>query len=536
MSIKLKAYSDSSYEIKLKAPVAAILESVVAILLLPLSIVQFASRQPVQGAAILFLAGIFLFSLVLLFKGRYDFSVRLLLLAASIVMFLNQVFLQGYNNALVFPQYALLHLTVLVLVAFLIRQTRVFITYLIASAITFWGYIFFVVFSGQAATVDFPLLSQIDIAGFTYIICVLVLFQIKRIFNSVSDDAQRQFALSEENRQQLSRIMKEAADQLNNTRGLKAEVESTQSATSRIGGLVEGIQGLTSEQRDIFESMVSSLSQLEESMSLLSQRAEEQSANVTQSAAAIEEMVASIGNVSKVIESRNSSVESLMSSSVNGAQMIKQTETSFRDVVERIGGIREITGLISSIAAQTNLLAMNAAIEAAHAGDTGRGFAVVADEIRKLAENSSANAKDIADNLKELIGSIEATGTQVSQTEVSFSEIQNEVTQVSNAMKEIASSTRELDNGSDEILRATTSLSELTTNVMESVRVADRDILTISGKISEGRETSRKLNSEADDIVKESSSIVQASSQILEMAKSLTEQSESLNSQIGKEP
>jgi methyl-accepting chemotaxis protein len=334
---------------------------------------------------------------------------------------------------------------------------------------------------------------------------------------------------------EINGIMKKAARQLEGTVGLQSEAESTEGATDHIKQQVEAILSVVQRLNDIFHIMIEALGKVDASMSMLSERAQEQSANVTQSSAAIEEMVASIQNVAHIIESRRSSVAALKSTSERGAEIIRKTEQSFNEVVQQIAGIRDITIMISGIAAQTNLLAMNAAIEAAHAGDAGRGFAVVADEIRKLAENSSTNAKSIADNLKELITSIETTGSQVNETGASFSEIQSEVGEVANAMDEISSSTQELNSGSSEILKATTNLSGLTSNVLDSVHDVTQDNDIISENIEKGNKVALELQSEAAEISAQVATIMQAVANILSMATILTSQSRELNQSIDTE-
>ncbi len=528
-------YAGSSYEIRLKAPIAAAVEVGVALLLLPLALIQFAEDSAIQGIAILVLAGVFIFTLVLLLRGRYDLSVRVFNASAATVMILNQFVLQGYSNALTFAQFALLQLALLSLIALLIRQRSIFRLYIVLAVLSFWGYVLFVVVSGQSARVDMPFVSQLDVAGFTHTLGIIVLYQMKRVFDLVTQDAESQFAQSEKQRQAMDGIMRQAAAQLEGTLGLKTEAESAEASTHQINRRVEDIGAQVERLHTIFTDMMEALKDIGANMDTLSDRAQEQSANVTESSAAIEQMVTSINSVAGIIDQRKASVEALQRTADSGTETIKRTENSFNEVVNKITNIREITSLISGIAAQTNLLAMNAAIEAAHAGDAGRGFAVVADEIRKLAENSSVNAKSIADNLKELISSIETAGGQVADTGDSFSEIQAEVKQVADAMDEIFSSTQELNSGSGEILKATANLSGLTTNVLDSVGEVTRDNKIIASNIEHGGSVAGELKVEAADISRESESIVQAATKILAMAQILTRQSEALNDHMTAE-
>jgi methyl-accepting chemotaxis protein len=124
-----------------------------------------------------------------------------------------------------------------------------------------------------------------------------------------------------------------------------------------------------------------------------------------------------------------------------------------------------MVNVINGIAGSTNLLSMNAAIEAAHAGDAGRGFAVVADEIRKLADTSGKNAKEIGRQLKEVIAVITSAAEQSGRTRDSFVEIQTEIAGAMDAFQEITNATGELAEGGKQILEALQTLSDMSSRV-----------------------------------------------------------------------
>jgi len=125
----------------------------------------------------------------------------------------------------------------------------------------------------------------------------------------------------------------------------------------------------------------------------------------------------------------------------------------------------EINSVMQNIAGQTNLLSMNAAIEAAHAGEAGKGFAVVADEIRKLAEDSSVQSKTISDLLRKITGSIEKITHSTENVLKKFAAIDDSVKTVAEQEENILHAMEEQGIGSRQILEGVEKVNDITRQV-----------------------------------------------------------------------
>ncbi len=246
---------------------------------------------------------------------------------------------------------------------------------------------------------------------------------------------------------------------------LSLQVEETMSSTTQISSNISSIQNQIDRLADNLSTSSSAVEEILAIISNVAQQIDNQVSAVTETSASIEEMSASIQNVTRVAEEKQQAAKNLTEATETGGEKVQFTNKIIGEINDSVGSMLEMIAVINNIAAQTNLLAMNAAIEAAHAGDAGRGFAVVADEIRKLAESTTGKSKEISASLTELIAKInEALDASRSsgQAFVSIAEVVSEVTQ---ALAEITSSMGELSAGSREVLGATSQLMDISTEI-----------------------------------------------------------------------
>jgi methyl-accepting chemotaxis protein len=173
-------------------------------------------------------------------------------------------------------------------------------------------------------------------------------------------------------------------------------------------------------------------------------------------------MLANIQSVTQTLVKNANNVKDLAGASEVGRSSLQEVATDIQEIARESEGLLEINSVMENIASQTNLLSMNAAIEAAHAGEAGKGFAVVAEEIRKLAESSGEQSKTISSVLKKIKDAIDKITKSTNEVLKRFEAISSGVKTVSDQEENIRNAMEEQNEGRKQILEAISRLNEIT--------------------------------------------------------------------------
>lgn len=279
--------------------------------------------------------------------------------------------------------------------------------------------------------------------------------------------------------------LKKESDVVIQTAGKLADVSET--ANNALVSMKDNFSKIESEgvhQSSEIGSAGSNVSGLTNSVREVESHVLQETSAMTQSSASITEMTANIKSVADMTKKADAVSIMLSETCSEGNTSLKNTTESVQAIAEAFKEVQDIVKTIQDIASQTNLLSMNASIEAAHAGEYGKGFSVVADEVRSLAASSSKSAKDIQELIGSMVEKIDVTVSSINDTQKSFKKIQNCSEENSNIVRTLSSAMDEQKVGAEENMRATESIvadtqviknlcnnqNELTRNVEESMK------------------------------------------------------------------
>jgi len=247
--------------------------------------------------------------------------------------------------------------------------------------------------------------------------------------------------------------IKKQTEELTSTgNDLATNMRETATAISQITAHIKNIKERILSQSASVSETHATMEHVVENINKLDSHVEIQSSNVSTASSAIEEMVANTQSVTNTLIANVTNVQELKNASELGRGGIQAVVSDIKEIARESEGLLEINSVMENIASQTNLLSMNAAIEAAHAGESGKGFAVVAGEIRKLAENSSRQSKTISEVLKRMKSAVDKITRSTNNVLEKFEAIDKSVNVVAFQEDNIRNAMEEQQMGSKQIL------------------------------------------------------------------------------------
>jgi methyl-accepting chemotaxis protein len=305
----------------------------------------------------------------------------------------------------------------------------------------------------------------------------------------------------------ISNIKKSFGDLQSNAQKLQGVIDTSTQAVGNITNSVQAIAGSVEQGTEMTEHNAQSIVHIDQEITAFNKIVSEQVEQISLSSAAIEEMTANINAIERNIVSLTQRIESLVNSSTVEHQSILKSSEMIRQVESDSEALVEMNKVIGDVAEDTNLLAMNAAIEAAHAGEAGKGFAVVASEIRKLSETTAKQAKDSSATLLSIKNRISEVAKISNEIESSYEQTNTIILAINNVATEIKSATAEQAQGTTQVLQSLERIKLITNEVSTGSQ-------TIQQAASESSSSSTKLSAVMNTIDQQMKEIVAGAQQV----------------------
>lgn len=315
--------------------------------------------------------------------------------------------------------------------------------------------------------------------------------------------------------------------------------ESSSKSLDALRQMEISVQRIDAEDKktsEVINMTYTDIDSLRNSAQQVEQQILNQSNAMDRASSSIKDMANNIADISRTAKKADEISENLRTTTDKGLSSINSAEDAMNLIAQSSGAVENAVATIKKISNQINLLAMNASIEAAHAGQFGKGFAVVADEVRSLANTTAKNVKTISENIQEMDDKIKNGVVAVQEAKNSFSIIGEGVTQTADVVRQIAESVEDQRVGANETLSATQevvksiesiknlaiSQRQHTDNVLENTKsiVESSDIITSSLlKTSEANENLSSILNDVNNCVAENNSSIQKMKQYIDAFK-----------------
>lgn len=315
--------------------------------------------------------------------------------------------------------------------------------------------------------------------------------------------------------QQIIITVKKSKEELfESLENLRRSIHKIVNSIEEINQHIDGMEYSVSEQSGFSNQTSDAVNQISEKISSLNKMILTQNQSIEEASSSVVQMIGNINSVNNSVAKLSDSFSALEASTTQGVKKQKEVNERISEIENQSKMLQDANLIISSIASQTNLLAMNAAIEAAHAGEAGKGFSVVADEIRKLSETSSEQSKTIGQQLTAIQESISNIVVTSVDSEKVLHSVANSihntdglVQSIMQAMKEqecgskqISDSLALLQSSSQEVRDASMQTEQKNESILEETKKLQNSSKTIKNRINEMAECARSITQEAETL------------------------------------
>ena len=348
--------------------------------------------------------------------------------------------------------------------------------------------------------------------------------KMRRSINAFTESINKMVGVSKQNIVSLSKV----AENLNeNSSGISSEIKQISDNSSELADQAK-------TQLETVSLTVDTMGKMSSITNQLSAQIHDQNNDLSQSSAAVEEMISNIKSITENIDKFGNSFNQLSSDSEDGKNKIENVINLIESVSAESKKLLDTNKVIEDVAQQTNLLAMNAAIEAAHAGEAGKGFAVVAEEIRKLSESTTKQSHYIKQTLSSVIENINEVTNAATSAGLTFGEIVNQISSDDSLITEIRSSMEEQSIGSKQIVDALGNIKETTHTIIENSKQMNSGIENVVAQVKELENAAKNLSSKTDEIKKSTQIINSNANKLIGMASENKKFAKELSAQTEK--